>query len=304
MKAKNLLAGVELGGTKCVCILGTGPHDIRAHERLATRDPASTLAHIESVLADWSSRYGAFDALGLASFGPLNLDPKSATYGDIAETTKPGWSGAPLAGRFSRRFSVPVGVNTDVNGAALAEGRWGAAQGLANHAYITVGTGVGVGLVVNGQTVYGCNHPEMGHVRPVRQPGDTWPGICVFHGDCVEGLASGPAIEARAGAGPDTLADDDPAWFPVVHSLAQLLHTLVLTTAPDRIVIGGGVMSARASLYVRLRSELQKSLNGYVAAEEVVGGLSEYVVPPALGTLAGPLGALVLAEQALAAQRR
>ena len=182
----KLLAGVELGGTKCVCVLGTGPSDIRAQERLATSDPAATLAQIEAILTRWAGTYGRFEALGVASFGPLDLDRKSATYGSITATTKPGWSNTRIAGRFAERFGVPVGLDTDVNGAALGEGRWGAARGLDNFAYVTVGTGVGVGLIVDGKPIFGCSHTEMGHIRIVRLPGDTWPGHCRFKGDCVE----------------------------------------------------------------------------------------------------------------------
>ena len=304
MTSTKLLAGVELGGTKCVCVLGTGPRDIRAQERLATRDPAATLAQIEAVLNGWTVSHGAFAALGLASFGPLELDAEAADYGRITTTTKPGWSHTRIAGRFADRFGVPVGFNTDVNGAAIAEGRWGAAQGLANFAYVTVGTGIGVGLVVNGRTIEGCGHTEMGHIRIVRQRGDSWPGACAFHGDCLEGLASGPAIQARVGTSADSLPADHPVWGTVVHALAQLLHTMVLTTAPERIIIGGGVMASREPLLARIREELVRSLNGYVKADEIVKNLEAYVLPPALGPLAGPLGALVLAENALQAGAR
>jgi fructokinase len=299
MKPTQLLAGIELGGTKCVCVLGTGPENIVAQERVPTRDPAETLAHIESVLSDWATRHGAFSALGIASFGPLDLNRSSATYGHIAATPKPGWSNTPLAGRLAQRLRVPVAIDTDVNGAALAEGRWGAARGLANFAYITVGTGIGVGLVMNGSTVYGCHHTEMGHIRIVRLAGDEWPGACAFHGDCVEGLASGPAILARTGAAAETLPPDHPVWGTVVHALAQLLHSLVLTTAPQRIVIGGGVMGSSGALLVRVREELRRSVNGYLKVDELESGLAGYVVPPALGSLAGALGALVLAESAV-----
>jgi fructokinase len=304
MTSTKLLAGVELGGTKCVCILGTGPGDIRAQERVATQDPAATLAQVESVLDKWVSRHGVFGGLGLASFGPLDLHRSSSTYGFITATTKPGWSNTPIASRFANRFHVPVGFNTDVNGAALAEGKWGAAQGLANFAYVTVGTGVGVGLVVNGATVLGCNHTEMGHLRVARRAGDEWRGACAFHGDCVEGLASGPAIHARVGASADTLADDHPVWDTVVHALAQLFHAMVLTTAPERIIVGGGVMASRGALLARLRGELQRSLAGYVNAKEFADGFSRYLVAPALGTLSGALGALVLAERAMSAGAR
>ena len=299
MTSTKLLAGVELGGTKCVCVLGTGPQDIRAQERLSTRDAASTLVEIEAVLDAWSASHGAFAALGLASFGPLELDAHAAAYGHITSTPKPGWGNTRLVGRFAERFGVPIGFNTDVNGAALAEGRWGAAQGLANLAYVTVGTGIGVGLVVNGHTIQGCGHTEMGHIRIVRQRGDSWPGACAFHGDCLEGLASGPAIRARVGANAETLPADHPVWSTVVHALTQLLHTMVLTTAPERIIVGGGVMDSREPLIARIREELVRSLNGYVKADEIVRHLDTYVVPPALGSLAGPLGALILAENAL-----
>ncbi len=298
MTSRKLLAGVELGGTKCLCVLGTGPADILAQERLATRDPAHTLTEIETVLSRWIDVHGAFEALGLASFGPLDLDRQSPTYGHITATTKPCWSNTRVAGRFAERFGVPVGFDTDVNGAALGEGRWGAAQGLDNFAYVTVGTGVGVGLIVGGRTIFGCNHTELGHLRPVRVAGDSWPGSCAFHGDCVEGLVSGPAIAARAGIPAAQVPPDDPLWRFVSHALGQLLHAIVLATAPRRILIGGGVMDARPELLMRLRRELQTSLNGYVGAAEVGRDIDRYVVAPGLGTQAGPLGALALAALA------
>lgn len=289
------VAAVELGGTKCVCVLGSGPEDIRAQERIATADPASTLARIETVLESWRSEHGAFAAIGIASFGPLDLRPGSATYGFIKATPKPGWSHAEIAGRLARRFAVPVSIDTDVNGAALAEGAWGAARGLKNFAYITVGTGVGVGLIVNGAPVFGCAHAEMGHIRVQRMVGDEWPGGCSFHGACVEGLASGPAIEARVGVRADLIEPHHGVWTSVGHAIGQLLHTIVLSTAPERIVVGGGVMNTQRHLYARVRDELRRSLNGYVEIDEVRAGIEGYVVPPGLGELAGPLGALRLA---------
>jgi fructokinase len=296
----KLLAGVELGGTKCVCVLSAGPSDIRAQERLPTRAPETTLTDIEAVLDRWARTHGAFEAVGIASFGPLDLDRKSATYGFITATTKPGWSNTCIAGRFAERFGVPVGFDTDVNGAALGEGCWGAAQGLENFAYVTVGTGVGVGLIVDGKPIFGCTHTEMGHIRIVRLPGDTWPGHCSFHGDCVEGLASGPAIRARVGVSAETLSDDHPVWSSVVHAITQLLHTMVVSTAPVRIIVGGGVLASREALLGRIRTELAKSLNGYVKADVLDGDLAAYVVPPGLAPLSGALGALVLAERELA----
>ncbi len=296
--ATKLLAGVELGGTKCVCILGTGPDDVRAVERLPTGDdPEHALSQIESVLDRWRHQHGAPRSLGIASFGPVDLRAGSPRFGYITSTSKLPWRNTDVAQRLGRRLGIPVGFDTDVNGAALAEGRWGAAAGLTDFAYVTVGTGIGVGSIVRGRSVFGMNHTELGHIRVARKPGDTFKGVCPFHGDCIEGLASGPAIEARAGKPASQLAPDDPAWDFVVHGLAQLLHTIVLTTAPQRIFLGGGVMG-QAHLFERIQQELQRSLNRYVEAPELEQGIAQYVVPPGLGAMAGPLGALALAADA------
>ncbi len=296
--ASKLLAGVELGGTKCVCILGTGPDDLRATERLPTGEREATLRQIESVFERWREQFGAPVALGIASFGPVELRASAPNYGCITSTPKPGWRDTDVARRLGRKLGVPVKFDTDVNGAALAEGRWGAAQGLGDFAYVTVGTGIGVGSIVDGRSIFGMNHTELGHIRVARKPGDTFPGVCTFHGDCIEGLASGPAIEARAGRPAEQLPPDHPCWDLVGHDLGQLMHTMVLSTAPARIFLGGGLMSGQAHLFERIRQELKRSLNRYVAAPELDGGLAEYIVPPGLGALAGPLGALALAADA------
>ncbi|WP_332658811.1 ROK family protein [Brevundimonas sp.] len=292
-----LLAGVELGGTKCVCLLASGPGDIREQVRINTTSPQETLGAIRAVLTRWRDDLG-FAAVGVASFGPLELDPEAPGYGCIVNTSKPGWSDAdvlaPLCG-----LGVPIAFDTDVNGAALAEGRWGAAQGLDSHAYVTVGTGIGVGSVVRGRTVRGLGHSEAGHLRIPRLAGATWAGVCPYHGDCVEGLASGPAIQAKAGQAGDRLTPSDPAWDEVVHALAALLHNLVLTTAPQRILIGGGVVGGQPFLLPRLRTALIRSLNGYGAAPGIVAQIEEFVAAPALGDRAGPLGAIALAEDAV-----
>ncbi len=296
--SRALLAGVELGGTKCVCILGTGPEDIRAQVRVQTRHSESTLAEIAAVLDSWRTQYGTPEGLGIACFGPLDLRAGSRTFGRVIASAKPGWDGADVLGQLSQGRSVPAEISTDVNAAALAEGRWGAARGLEDFAYVTVGTGIGVGLIVAGQTVLGCNHPELGHVRIVRARGDTWSGHCPYHGDCLEGLASGPAIAARTGVAPGDLDPADPAWELVAHALGQLAHTLVLATAPQRILFGGGVVQGRPELLARVREHLVGSLNGYLRIDEVTRGIGEYIVPPGLGALAGPLGALALAADA------
>jgi fructokinase len=296
--SSKLLAGVELGGTKCVCILGTGPDDVRAVERLPTGEREETLRQIEAVLDRWRQQHGAPRALGIASFGPVDLRRESPSYGFITSTTKAGWRDTDVARRLERRFGMPVGFDTDVNGAALAEGRWGGAVGLDDYAYITVGTGIGVGSIVRGRSIFGLCHTELGHIRPVRKAGDTFAGVCAFHGDCFEGLASGPAIEARAGSPASQLPPDHPAWEFVAQSLGQLLHTMVLTTSPKRIFLGGGVLAAQTHLFERVQQEMRRSLNGYVVAPEIERDLAQYVVPPGLGTMSGPLGALALAADA------
>ena len=302
-RRQPLLAGVELGGTKCVCILGTGPGDVRAQMRVPTTDPDSTLARLAGILDSWRAEHGDFEALGIASFGPLDLRPASPTFGYVTSSAKAGWRDVDVIGHLARGRRLPVGFNTDVNGAALAEGRWGAALGLRDFAYVTVGTGIGVGLVVGGELVRGCNHSELGHIRVARQAGDRWPGICAFHGDCAEGLASGPAIAARAGRPATDVPADDPVWELVAHTLGQLLHTIVFATAPRRILIGGGVAENHPELLGRVRARLSASVNGFIDLEDLTGGTERYVVAPGLGALAGPLGALALAADACASPR-
>jgi len=296
----TVLCGVELGGSKCVCLVGTGPGNILAQTSLPTgADPAVTIERIAVLLREWRRAHGPIAALGISSFGPLDLGTRSATYGFITSTPKPGWRRTDVVGPLSRACPVPVGFETDVNGAALAEGRWGAARGCHSYAYITVGTGIGVGLVAGGRPVRGFSHPELGHIRIVRRAGDSWQGACSFHGDCVEGLASGVAIEGRTGRRAADLQPDDPVWELVAHALGQLLHTLVLATAPQRILLGGGVMHGQPQLFGRLRRELQQSLNHYIEAPEVGAQIAACVRPPGLGDLAGPLGALAVAADAL-----
>ncbi len=295
------LAGIEMGGTKCVCTLGTGPDDIREQQTLPTRDPVTTLGAIAELLDRWQRQSGRLDAIGIASFGPIDLRRGSPTYGRIQSTPKELWRNCDLAGFFSRRFAAPLGLTTDVIGAALAEGRWGAARHLTDFAYVTVGTGIGVGLIAAGKPVIGLHHPELGHIRIARMAGDDWPGSCPFHGDCLEGLASGPAIQARCRQSSDTLSANDPVWESVAHALAQLAHLLAVSVAPQRILVGGGVATARPELFPRIRSLLARSLNGYLDVEEINSpeGLERYVAPPGLGSGAGPLGSLAVAADCL-----
>lgn len=286
--------GIELGGTKCICILGSGPDDIRAREQLPTGDPATTLARIAAILERWSAAT-PFASAGIASFGPLDLRAGSPTFGRIGKTPKPAWTHIDLLGFFSQRLDVPVGITTDVIGAALAEHKWGGGRGLRDLAYVTVGTGIGVGLIHDGRALIGAHHAELGHARIARAPGDGWPGHCSFHGDCVEGLASGPAIEARCGVDGAHVAADDPAWALVAHALGQLAHLIVVSFAPQRILMGGGVLVNRPRLFAEIRRCLAESLNDYLEIEEISRGLDSYVVAPGLGADAGPLGALAVA---------
>jgi len=287
-----LVAGIELGGTKIVCLLARGPDAIEDRVQFPTTRPDETLALIERTLDGW----GRFDALGIGSFGPISIDRGAADYGHITKTPKPHWAGTDVAKRLAARYAVPTGFHTDVVGAALAEARWGAARGLPDVAYVTVGTGIGVGLIAGGLPVDGLTHSEFGHIRPDRLPGDDWLGLCPFHGSCLEGLAAGPAIGARAGRKGEEIAADDPVWEPVAHVLGQLCHTLVLTGVPRRIVMGGGVMVGNDHLFARVRAAMVRSLAGYIALPEVAE--PAFVVPPALGGNAGPLGAIVLGAQA------
>ncbi|MEG3174911.1 ROK family protein [Sphingomonas sp. RB3P16] len=289
-----LIAGVELGGTKVICVLASGPNDVRERVQIPTTTPEETLGAVEDVLRRWSG----YDALGVASFGPVSLDRSAADYGFITATPKPGWSDTDVGMRLAKIAGVPLGFDSDVNGAALGEGRWGAAHDVDDHAYITVGTGVGVGLVLGGAPVSGLTHSELGHIRTMRMAGDSWAGSCPFHGDCVEGLVSGPAIHARTGTAGQDLAATDPAWDTVAHTLAQLCHTLVLTGIPRRIVMGGGVIVGVPHLLPEIRSRLVASLGGYVAAPGLLP-IDSFVMPAGLGAMAGPLGAVQLGILAL-----
>jgi fructokinase len=292
----KLVAGVELGGTKCIALLASGPEQIVEEVRFPTEAPEQTLPAIRQVLKRWHAHPG-FAALGIAGFGPLELDERSPDFGRVTATPKPGWRGADLLS-LAEGLDLPVVIDTDVNAAALAEGRWGAAQGLRSHAYITVGTGIGVGLIINGQSVSGLGHAEAGHLRVARLPQDEWPGVCPYHGDCVEGLASGPALAARSGRSGAELGRDDPAWRTVVHALAGLLHNLVLTGCPERILIGGGVVQGQPWLFSELRQALVESLGGYGVADRIAADVDRFVQPPELGARAGPLGAIALALDA------
>jgi fructokinase len=288
-----IYAGIELGGTKCVLILARGPDDILARHVVPTGPPAETLQAVEAKLLEWQQAR-ELAGIGIAAFGPLDLHPASPTFGHVRAMQKPGWDDVDLLRGLKRSLTAPVAIDTDVNGAALAEMRWGSGRGFRDFAYITVGTGVGVGVIVDGKPIRGIGHSEFGHIRVARLPGAEWAGSCPFHRDCVEGLASGSSLRARFGDKVEALGPDDGVWEEVVWTIAQLCHAIVCATAPHRIVIGGGVMAAHPDLLTRIEQKLLESLNGFLRLPED----RPYVSAPGLGTDAGPLGALALAMRA------
>ena len=298
MREGRLLAGVEAGGTKFVCAVGTGPDDLRAEARIPTTTPGETLQAVTDFLLDADRRHGPIAALGVACFGPVDPDPASPGYGRIAATPKAGWSGTDVLGLLRGRLDVPAAFDTDVNGAALGEQTWGAAMGLHTFAYLTVGTGIGGGGMAGGRLLHGLVHPEMGHLPVRRDPArDPFPGCCPFHGDCLEGLASGPAIEARWGRPARDLAGRPEVWDLEAGYLGDAVATIVLVLSPQRVVLGGGVMD-QPGLVEAVRTRAAARLAGYVRHPLLAGDLSGFVVRPALGARAGVLGALALAATA------
>jgi len=296
-----VFGAIEAGGTKFVCAVGTGPEDL-AVTQFSTTTPKGTIASAVTFLKENSG--GQLQAVGIGSFGPVDLCPSSPTFGHITSTPKPGWQNYDFAGAVHNALGVPVGFDTDVDAAALGEARWGAAQSVSDFLYLTVGTGIGGGAIVNGQILHGLIHPEMGHIRiPHDRQRDPYSGCCPFHNDCLEGLASGPSIEKRWGKPAQELPVDHPAWALEAHYLALGLANWVCALSPKRMVLGGGVMQ-RQWLFPLIRTELVEILNGYIQSKDLTQELDQYIVPPKLGNRAGIAGALVLAEQAYQEQQK
>ena len=294
----TLWGGLEAGGTKFVCAVGTGPDQILAEARFPTTTPQETLARTIGFFREQVAQLGRLAAIGVGSFGPVDPDPASAHYGYVTTTPKPGWKNTDVVGPLRAAFGVPVGFDTDVNGAMLGEARWGAARGLANAVYFTIGTGIGGGAILNGKLAHGLVHPEMGHMLLRRDPArDPYGGHCPYHGDCWEGLACGPALEARYGVRAETFGDDHPAWDLEAHYIGQALANVICVLSPERIILGGGVMG-QMHLFPRIYREVQAMLNGYVQHAAILDAIDAYIVPPGLGTRSGILGAFALAEQA------
>ncbi len=288
---------IEAGGTKFICAVGTGPENIRAQVRIPTTTPAETMAAVFDFF-DAQVKEVDLAAIGIASFGPVDLHKDSATWGYITTTPKPHWANANIGQAVRDRYNVPVGFDTDVNGVILAEARWGAAQGLNSAVYFTIGTGVGGGGVIDGQLMHGLVHPEMGHMRiPHDLQKDPYAGHCPFHQDCFEGLASGPAIEARWGVKGDALGVDHAAWELEADYIALAMMNIACVLSPQRIILGGGVMQ-QAQLFPMIRAKLQTYLNGYIQDAAILENMDTYVVPPQLGDVAGICGGLALAMDA------
>ena len=289
----TLYGGIEAGGTKFVCAVGTGPDDLRM-KQFPTTTPDETFARAIAFFKE----LGALAAIGIGSFGPVDPDPASKTFGYITTTPKPGWAHVDFAGAIRRALRVPVGFDTDVNAAALGERRWGAAREIDNFIYLTIGTGIGGGAMVNGELLHGLVHPEMGHMRiPHDRAADPFDGWCPFHGDCFEGLAAGPAIEKRWRRRGEDLPVDHPAWELEARYIAHAVANLVCALSPQRIIVGGGVMQ-QAQLLPMVRRQVRELLNGYIHSPAILERIDEYVVAPGLGRQAGVLGAIALAERA------
>jgi len=291
------VGGIEAGGTKFVCAVGTGPDDVRAEARFPTTTPEETIARAVAFFGEQETIHGRPAAIGIASFGPLDPNPASPTFGYITSTPKPHWANVDLAGAIRSALAVPVGFDTDVNIAGLGEWRWGAAQGLSNFIYLTIGTGIGGGVLIDGKPVHGLIHPELGHIPvPHDRAADPYKGRCPYHGDCLEGMASGPAIGERWGRPAVDLPSDHPAWELEAHYLALALQTFICTLSPERIVLGGGVME-QMQLFPLVRRKVIAYLNGYIQSPSILSNIEGYIVPPGLGNRAGVLGAFAQAQQ-------
>ena len=281
-------AGIELGGTKTVVAIGTPDGEVIEEHRYPTTTPEETMA----TAAEWLRQRGEPTSIGIAAFGPVAINPAHPKYGYMLDTPKPGWSGGPILAPLAAAFpNAKLTLETDVNAAALAEARIGAAAGIQNVIYITIGTGIGAGILSGGHLIHGAMHPECGHFKPVRAPGDAdFPGVCPFHGDCLEGLASGPAIEKRWGKPADELPPDHPAWDIQAWYLAHAALTMCAVVSPERVIIGGGVSQADG-LHRKITNQLREIAAGYFFQ---IDADPDFIAPPKLGQQAGIRGALML----------
>ena len=288
-----VIAAVEAGGTKFICGLGNEKGEIIDKINIPTTTPEETMSKVIEYFKDKK-----FDVMGVGSFGPIDPVKSSETYGYITKTPKPYWSDYNIIGELKKHFNVPMEFDTDVNGAALAEAWWGAGKGLKNIIYITVGTGIGAGAVVNGTMLQGLTHPEMGHIFLKKHPDDKFQGRCPFHKDCLEGMAAGPAIEDRWGKKGQEMTNDDRVWEMEAYYLAQALMNYILILSPQKIIMGGGVMKQQ-QLFPLIRKYVQEFLNNYVYKREILEKIDEYIVYPGPGDEAGFTGSIALGKIAL-----
>ncbi len=296
MAADTVYGGIEAGGTKFICAVGSGPGQLLSETRIETTNPDETLQQVIHFFRP-AVIEGSLTRIGIGCFGPLDLDHSSSTYGFITSTTKPGWRNTDVIGRLQRELDVEFAFDTDVNAAALGEFIWGAGRGFDPLLYITIGTGVGGGCIIGGKPHKGLVHTEMGHVRiPHDLDQDPFPGSCPFHGDCLEGLASGPAIAKRFGMPGDEILDDHPFWEIEARYIALALQNFIVTLSPRKIVLGGGIMQ-RAFLYPMIQKQVQQLLNGYVQHPDVLDHMDDYILAPELGNQSGVFGAIALAKQ-------
>ena len=295
---EKLIGAIEAGGTKFVAALARADGTILAEARIPTETPASCFPALADFFRKAAAAHGTIAAFGVASFGPINIDPASPDYGRFTTTPKPGWAGARFHDVLGQ-FGAPIVVDTDVNGAALGEYEQGAGQGCTTLAYTTVGTGVGCGILREGKSLMGFSHFEGGHIGVARDPAlDPYPGFCPFHGDCLEGMAAGPSIKARWGQSLSDLGSPADKVTLIADYIAQLAVNLVLLHMPDRLVFGGGVMKA-PGLVEALRAATERRLAGYITAPQLDPGLERYIVTPGLGDEAGIIGAIALGQRAL-----
>ena len=294
----RLYGGIEAGGTKFNCVIGSGPDHIVAEARIATTTPAETVGHTIAFFQRHAPEY-PIHAIGIGSFGPVDLHEDSPTYGYITTTPKPGWAQTDLCGAFHQALSIPVAFDTDVNAAAFGEYHWVPEnRALDPLLYLTIGTGIGLGAIVNGQPLHGLLHPEAGHMLlPHDRTIDPFEGSCPFHGDCWEGLAAGPAIEKRWQQRGETLPPEHPAWQLEAQYIAYAVANLIYAFSPQRIVLGGGVMQ-QAGLLDRVRCEVQGIINDYLQSDRITRDIDQLIVAPGLGNRSGVLGAIALAIQA------
>ncbi|MBE0672608.1 MAG: ROK family protein [Anaerolineales bacterium] len=295
MVTQRLYGGIEGGGTKFNCAIGNGPENIVAEMRIPTTSPTETIHKVSDFFAPY---LGQLHGIGLGSFGPFDLDSTSPTYGYITTTPKPHWGNINIVGMLHEKINLPIVADMDVAAAGVGEAKWGASKNDSHSLYLTIGTGIGGGYIVNGKPLHGLTSPEMGHIRiPHDLKLDPFRGACPYHGDCFEGLASGPSIQERFGQRAETLRDDDPFWEVEAGYIAHALANYIFTLSPKRIIIGGGIMQ-KDFMFPAIRKKMQEVLNSYIPHNTILRDIDRYIVPPALGNRAGVLGCIALAMDA------